>query len=208
MVVVHPMKMIAFRATTDQPGEVQPQFTPITRFMKGMAGIFMALLFLAPGEVRGQTPQGSYEVKFKWNASASTDVTGYRIHYGTASRAYTASVVLGNVTSGTVSGLAEGITYYFALSTFNAEGLESDLTHEVIFKPGLHTSQIGIAANGESIMTLRGLIGRQYDIEASEDMNTWTLIDTITIPEGGSVKFTDPDAPLHARRFYRTRATP
>ncbi|HSP41232.1 MAG TPA: fibronectin type III domain-containing protein [Luteolibacter sp.] len=173
-----------------------------------MAGVLMALLFQATGEVRGQTPQGSYEVKLAWNASVSTDVTGYRIHYGTASRAYTASVVLGNVTSATISGLAEGVTYYFALSAFNAEGLESDLTHEVIFKPGLHSSQIGIAANGESVMTVQGLIGRQYDIEASEDLKTWTLIDTITIPEGGSVRFTDPDAPLHARRFYRTRATP
>jgi hypothetical protein len=170
-----------------------------------MAGILMAWLFINTGEIRGQTAQNTHEVKLGWNASTSKDVTGYRIHYGTASRTYTASIVLGNVTSGKVPGLVEGVTYYFAVIAITAAGLESGFSEEVSFKPGLHTSHIGIAANGESVLLLSGLIGIQYDIEASVDLNSWTLIAIVTIPQGGSLKFSDPDAGSHPRRFYRTR---
>ncbi len=51
---------------------------------------------------------------------------------------------------------------------------------------------------------MRGLIGRQYDIEASVDLNTWILIETVTVPEGGSLEFADPDAASYPQRFYRT----
>lgn len=208
MVVIHPMKKIAFRVTTDLPFGVQPRFTPISRPMKAMTAILMALLFHNIGKVQAHTPQGTYEVKLAWNASPSTDVTGHRIHYGTASRAYTTSIELGNVTTATVSGLAEGVTYYFAVSAVNAAALESDYSNEVRFEPGLHTSNISTNANGEPVLNVRGLIGHRYDIEASEDLKTWSVIDTITIPDGGLLKFADPDAPIHARRFYRTRVTP
>lgn len=170
-----------------------------------MAGILMAVLLINSGEVRGQIPQNSHQVKMAWNASTSKDVTGYRIHYGIARGTYIASILLGNVTSVTIPGLAEGVTYHFAVSAINAAGLESGFSNEVSFTPGLHTSEIGTAANGETFLSLRGLIGTQYDIEASVDLNTWALIATITIPEGGSLKFSDPDARNHPKRFYRTR---
>ncbi len=197
-----------FHATTVQPCGVLPRFTRITRLMKGMAGILMALLFQSTGEVRGQTSQGSYLVKFTWNASTSTDVTGYRIHYGTASGTYTASIAVGNVTSGTVTGLAEGVTYHFAVSAFNASGSVSGYSNEVSFKPGLHTSQIRTTTIGECVLFVRGLIGRQYDIEASPDLKTWTLIDSVMMPEGGLLEFSDPDTAGFPRRFYRTRPRP
>lgn len=207
MVVIHTMK-IPFHATTVQPSGVLPRFTRITRLMKGMAGILMALLFQSTDEVRGQTSQGSYLVKFAWNASTSTDVTGYRIHYGTAAGTYTASIAVGNVTSGTVTGLAEGVTYHFAVSAFNAAGSASGYSNEVSFKPGLHASQIRTSATGETVLFVRGLIGRQYDIEASVDLKTWTLIDSVMIPEGGSLEYSDPDTAGYPRRFYRTRQRP
>ena len=207
MVVIHPMK-IPFDATTGLPSGVLPRFTRITRLMNGMAGILMALLIQGIGEVRGQTSQGSYELKLAWNASISTDVTGYRIHYGTASGTYTTSIVLGNVTTATVSGLADGATYHFAVSAFNAAGLESGFSNEVNFTPGLLTSRISTTTSGAPILAVRGLIGRQYDIEASEDLNTWTLIETVTMPEGGSLEFSDPNAGSYPRRFYRTSQRP
>jgi hypothetical protein len=199
---------IPYHATTVLPSEVLARFTQITRLMNGMAAILLALLFQGIGEVRGQTSQGSYAVKLAWNASSSTDVTGYRIHYGTASGTYTASIVVGNVTSGTVPGLAEGVTYHFAVSAFNAAGLASGYSNDVSIKPGLLTTRMSTSATGESILAVQGLIGRQYDIEASEDLITWILIETVTIPEGGSLQFSDPDAGSYSKRFYRTSQRP
>lgn len=207
MVVVQPMKN-PFHATTCLPCGVLPRFTRITRLMNGTAGILMAFLVYGTGEVRGQATQGSYTVKLAWNASTSTDVTGYRIHYGTASGACTASLMLGNVTSGTVSGLAEGVTYHFAVRAINAAGLESDLSNEASFRPGVLTSRISTTPSGGNLLVVRGLIGRQYDIEASEDLRIWNLIDSVTMPDGGSLEFSDPDAGNYPKRFYRTRQRP
>jgi hypothetical protein len=183
---------------------VLPRFTQIARLMMGMAGILMALLISSTGELRAQTPQGRYNVKLAWKASTGEDVTGYRIHYGTTKGTYTSSIAVGNVTSGTVSGLAEGVTYHFVVSAFNAAGLESGFSNELSLQPGLHGSQVATAADGQKFLFIQGLIGRQYDIEASADLKTWTRIATVTIPEGGSMKFTDPDAASHPMRFYRT----
>ena len=207
MVVIAIMKN-PFHATTGLFCDILLRFTGISRLMNVMNGILMAFLFQSTGEVRGQTAQGSYAVKLAWNASVSTDVTGYCIHYGTASGRYASSIVVGNLTSGTVSGLADGDTYYFAISAVNAAGLESGFSNEVSFKPGIHMSLIRVASNGETVLSLRGQVGHQYDIEASEDLNAWTLISTVTIPDGGSLEYSDPAAGSYSRRFYRTRPRP
>jgi hypothetical protein len=199
---------IELHATTVQPRGIPVRLTPTNRLWKCLVGILMAYLFQGAGEVRAQTSQGSYEVKLAWNANPGTDVTGYRIHYGTTSGTYTASILVGNVTQGTIPGLAEGATYHFAVTALNAAGLESGFSNEVNFKPGLHTSRIRAAADGATVLSLRGLIGRQYDIEASVDLKAWTLIETVTMPNGGSLEFSDPDAGSYPRRFYRTRQRP
>ncbi len=61
----------------------------------------------------------------------STDVTGYMIHYGTASGTYSQAVDVGNTTSYTVSNLLDGQTYYFTVTAHNAAGFESVYSNEV-----------------------------------------------------------------------------
>ena len=61
----------------------------------------------------------------------STDVTGYMIHYGTASGTYSQAVDVGNTTSYTVSNLIDGQTYYFTVTAHNAAGFESVYSNEV-----------------------------------------------------------------------------
>jgi hypothetical protein len=61
----------------------------------------------------------------------STDVTGYKIHYGTTSGTYTQSVDVGNQTSYTVNNLTDGQTYYFVVTSYNAAAYESEYSNEV-----------------------------------------------------------------------------
>jgi hypothetical protein len=61
----------------------------------------------------------------------STDVTGYMIHYGTASGAYSQTVDVGNTTSYTVSNLSDEQTYYFAVTAYNAVDYQSVYSNEV-----------------------------------------------------------------------------
>ncbi len=72
------------------------------------------------------------EAKLAWDPpTVSTDLVGYMIHYGTASRSYSMAIDVGNVTSYTVSNLLDGKTYYFSATANNAAHVESELSGEV-----------------------------------------------------------------------------
>ena len=66
------------------------------------------------------------------DGSTLTDLVGYKIHYGTASQNYTATMALDNpgLTRYVVDNLPAG-KYYFAVAAYNSKGIESTLSNEV-----------------------------------------------------------------------------
>lgn len=70
------------------------------------------------------------DVQLAWDHSASTNVVGYKIYYGTASANYSKQDVVPYQTTWTVSGLDPG-TWYFAATAFDIDGNESDYSNEV-----------------------------------------------------------------------------
>src|SRR5437588_3049430 len=72
-------------------------------------------------------------VTLAWDPSTSTNVAGYHIYYGVASRSYTNSISVDLATTATVSGLLEGVTYYFAATALDTAGLESDFSNETSY---------------------------------------------------------------------------
>jgi len=71
------------------------------------------------------------QVTGAWDASTDPGVTGYRVHYGTVPGSYTSHVDMGNVNSCVVSGLLDGVTYYFAATAYDGDGNESDYSTAV-----------------------------------------------------------------------------
>jgi len=69
------------------------------------------------------------DVHLAWSPSPDSDVAGYKVYYGTASKSYASSVNVGNATSYTVSGLSTG-TYYFAITAYDLSGNESGFSNE------------------------------------------------------------------------------
>jgi fibronectin type 3 domain-containing protein len=68
------------------------------------------------------------------NLNPATDLSLYKIYYGTASLTYTQVVNVTNPGTTTISetlNLSPG-TYYFAVTTVDASGLESDFSNEVM----------------------------------------------------------------------------
>lgn len=91
--------------------------------------VFVAVLFCAPPESRAVT--------LTWAANDPIEnVTGYRIYYGSASRLYTASKDVGNVTSyeleNIIPALEAGNTYYLAATAYS-DSAESDFSAEVVY---------------------------------------------------------------------------
>jgi hypothetical protein len=68
-----------------------------------------------------------------WNPSTNSNVAGYNIYYGTSSQTYTNVITVGNVTNATVTGLLEGVTYFFAATTYDASGNQSGFSNQASY---------------------------------------------------------------------------
>jgi hypothetical protein len=59
----------------------------------------------------------------QWNPNAASDsVTGYKVYVSTVSGKYGSGIDVGNATTYMVTGLATGVTYYFATTAYNSSG--------------------------------------------------------------------------------------
>ena len=74
-------------------------------------------------------------VTLAWDPVTNSPVAGYRLYGGTASQAYTTDLDAGNATQKTVSDLTGGVTYYFAATAYEANGLESVFSTEITYTP-------------------------------------------------------------------------
>jgi hypothetical protein len=177
----------------------------------GPTRVLVGILFLAllhnPAPVLGGTLPVSYSVTLAWNPSFSTNVVGYNVYCGLASGVYN-SLESVTGTNTTITGLAAGTTYYFAATAVDALGVESQFSNETSYTTGVPTVLARTASAGQFVLTVSGLIGQTYDIEATQDFTTWTVIGTVTLEASGSVDFTDTNAASFSQRFYRTRETP
>ncbi len=70
------------------------------------------------------------EALLSWNPNTEPDLAGYRVDYGTASRSYQTSVIVGNQTTHLITGLGNGV-YYFAVLAYDTSGNQSDFSEEV-----------------------------------------------------------------------------
>jgi hypothetical protein len=61
------------------------------------------------------------DVNLSWDASTSANVGGYKIYYGKQSKTYTSAVDAGNGTSYKVTGLDDGVEYFFAVKSYSKD---------------------------------------------------------------------------------------
>jgi hypothetical protein len=75
-----------------------------------------------------------YSVTLSWNPPTQytdgspldpTDIGGYILYYGTGSQQYTVSVDVGDVTTKTIAGLLDTMTYHFVATAYDTMGTES-----------------------------------------------------------------------------------
>ncbi|MBW2581115.1 MAG: fibronectin type III domain-containing protein, partial [Deltaproteobacteria bacterium] len=93
------------------------------------------LLLLAPFALclTPLTNAYSAQVTLTWDPNTETNLAGYKVYCGTASRDYDVTVDVGSQTSYTLSNLEEGKTYYFAVTAYDTSGNESNFSGEVSY---------------------------------------------------------------------------
>jgi hypothetical protein len=168
----------------------------------GVLGLFVLISFPPIASA-----DASSSLSLAWDRSSSTDVVGYRVYFGPASRQYTNSTYVGNVTSSLVSGLAGGAPYYFAMTAIDATGLESDYSTEFTYTPttGGSKLKVRVAGNQQVILTVNGTTGQVYDFLATTNMTTWSVLGGAVVTSDGQAIFVDSGAPSYRLRYYKAR---
>jgi Fibronectin type III domain len=141
-------------------------------------------------------------VLLAWTASVSTNVVAYAIYFGTASHKYGSPVVVGNTNSATITGLAEGTTYYFSATAFDSDGDESPFSNEAVYTVPSATATLKAlpAAANEFSFNVSGISGSQYVVQSSTNLMDWISMQTNTAP----FTFTNTDTAKLPECFYRT----
>jgi hypothetical protein len=75
----------------------------------------------------------SADVTLAWDANNDPDLDGYKVYYGSSSGNYSNSIDVGNVLEHTISGLQEGVTYYFAAKAYDTNDNESGFSEEITY---------------------------------------------------------------------------
>ena len=144
-------------------------------------------------------------VTLAWDPNTEPELSGYRIHYGTTSGSYDYSVDVGNYTSCTISGLAEGTTYYFAATAYDSGNGESAYSNELAYTipippsppPLVDTDGDGILDNDEI-----DVYGTDPDISDTdndgisdgEELSYWANQWNMDYDGDGIVNLLDPDS--------------
>jgi hypothetical protein len=79
---------------------------------------------------------GDHQVYLHWLDNTESDVAGYRIYQGDCASGPSCPYTAVGMTTGnsfTVSGLANGVTKYYAVAAYDRAGNESDLSYEDVF---------------------------------------------------------------------------
>ena len=90
-----------------------------TRGSQSLAALAVLLSTLIPADALAAN------VRLQWNPNSESDVSGYRVYFGTSSGSYSQSVNVGKVLDYTLSGLSAGQNYYFVATATNVSGIES-----------------------------------------------------------------------------------
>ena len=148
--------------------------------------------------------RGSQNVSLAWDAIPDTNVVGYALYYGTVSGEYSTRVDAGPNATITVPGLAEGVTYYFVITAYDAFGGESPPSSEVAYiVPGVVLLSPGGLA-GPTRLNFPVAPPHWYELQATTDLRNWTTI-WQTEPASANVwlEYLDFEAPQYSTRFYR-----
>jgi fibronectin type 3 domain-containing protein len=80
-----------------------------------------------PGSIVSIQPQfASNAVTLTWDPSPSSGVAGYNVYYGPYDGYYPNEVSVAGTNQAAISGLMDGVTYYFVVRAYDGAGQESD----------------------------------------------------------------------------------
>lgn len=141
-----------------------------------------------------------------WMPSSDPNVVRYCIYYGTVSHSYVNQVAVDNTNVVTLSGLADGVTYYLNATAIDGAGLESPFSDELVYTTPSAAATLTVLPGtaGQFSFDVEGVDGYQYVVESSTNLTDWSAVQTNAAP----FTFTSAAAPALPQCFYRARYLP
>jgi hypothetical protein len=146
-----------------------------------------------------------------WNPSPSPDAAGCAVYYGTVSGSYDSRIDAGTNTVATVTNLSTGLTYYFAVATYDTDEFESIPSNEVSYSATGTPPAISsvVVRDGQLKITWDSIPGQAYQVQSTTNLNQcyWQSIDSVITADANSASVMEPLGP-EDQRFYRLMLVP
>ncbi len=113
--------------------------------------IYVAILASIVLILKLQSGADAADITLSWVPKNGPDIAGYRIYYGTYSGIYTSRIDAGKVSNIRISDLNKGQTYYFAATTYDHNGNESNFLQEAVYDPSSIAGQINRITDAKKI---------------------------------------------------------
>lgn len=153
------------------PGTFKKKIIPV------MTTILLAAMTAAGAQVTLRWTAPTHNV----DGSSLSDLAGYKVYGGFVSRQYTAVVDAGNATNTTLTDLADDRTYYFAVTSYDADGTESAFSQELAWTPAPIVVSATHACGGYSPSSTASV---QAGFEYPQDRQLLSLLWTPALPAG------------------------
>jgi PKD repeat protein len=149
--------------------------------------LLKALLFVLVFAGTVQAHAYAADFTLQWDPNSESNLAGYVLHYGTASGAYAQSIDVGTATTYKITGLRDGVDYYFAVTAYDTSDNESAFSNEVSGRKNLPPQATASAGptQGDAPLTV-SFSGSGSD----QDGTIWTY--TWDFGDGASASGADP----------------
>jgi len=163
----------------------------------------LAVLFCAAAQAA--TPgAGNQSLALAWNPSMAAGVAGYHVYYGTKGTTFQHEINAGTNTSIEVPGLQAGQTNTFAVTAYNAQGVESTPSNLLIYiVPGLVKIAPSASDANSVVLSFPVAPGHTYLVQASPDLKTWSTLWATTPTNNAWTEFQDVADSNSRARYYR-----
>ncbi len=179
-----------------------PNFTILSGLNNSMSSCSIVEFTPPPALATLHATAGDTQVGISW--TASTIATQYVLQRSTTSGGPYTPLITTTATNFTDTGLINGTTYYYVVAAANAAGNGTN-SAQAAATPWFTPIQlrIGPSAPGQFSFQFPGIAGRNYIIETSSNLVTWTPVLT-NQPAGGVLIYTDTNA-AGSEWFYRVK---
>jgi hypothetical protein len=165
--------------------------------------IFLSAIFGSVFHLAASTPV------LEWDPNTEPSIAGYKFYSGEKSHVYDRVIDVGNNTSVPLADLGPGITYYFAITAYTTNLLESPLSEEISYTTQIDGVTAAVqpcalkVANGTAKVSFPGKAWQFFWVEATSDFQTWELIEVSVPGFDGIIELTGENVSDRPMRFYR-----